>query len=445
MPDSNASNLERKIIYNSSIGRGGYATVYEARWSNESENIFPFAVKILNKQSEYTEANKRMNLEISLLSKFSHQNIMKIETYGSDYSFYLMPRYKSSLADIKSQLREEYTNLETILFKVLDGLEYLHNEGIFHRDIKPQNIMLNSYEDVVISDFGLALNTKNDDTRLTGTSVRMGSDFFIAPEQIQDSKNVDQRADIYSFGRLLYYILNGDYDYIMNMDNINNAFHYVINKCVKNKKEERFINISEVKQALRTAFSIINRNEDTNDIYIEINTLNQLVQQEVSDINEIIDIINRINIGFVQQDDLKFEETFKLISWESINRWYLLFDEMFVSVALRYVDVVNETRYPYSEVDYVADTVLNLFELGDEQLKIDIIKCLMSLGYKHNRFYIIRRFFSILEILNPNDSIFQPLLFELSKNKYEMEYCADQIEYNVRKLNSLLTEAVFSL
>ena len=116
---------------------------------------------------------------------------------------------------------------ETILFKVLDGLEYLHNEGIFHRDIKPQNIMLNSYEDVVISDFGLALNTKNDDTRLTGTSVRMGSDFFIAPEQIQDSKNVDQRADIYSFGRLLYYILNGDYDYIMNMDNINNAFHYL--------------------------------------------------------------------------------------------------------------------------------------------------------------------------------------------------------------------------
>ena len=221
--------------------------------------------------------------------------------------------------------------------------------------------------------------------------------------------------------------------------------HYVINKCVKNKKEERFINISEVKQALRTAFSIINRNEDTNDIYIEINTLNQLVQQEVSDINEIIDIINRINIGFVQQDDLKFEESFKLISWESINRWYLLFDEMFVSVALRYVDVVNETRYPYSEVDYVADTVLNLFELGDEQLKIDIIKCLMSLGYKHNRFYIIRRFFSILEILNPNDSIFQPLLFELSKNKYEMEYCADQIEYNVRKLNSLLTEAVFNL
>ena len=189
--------------------------------------MFPFAVKILNKQSEYTEANKRMNLEISLLSKFSHQNIMKIETYGSDYSFYLMPRYKSSLADIKSQLREEYTNLETILFKVLDGLEYLHNEGIFHRDIKPQNIMLNSYEDVVISDFGLALNTKNDDTRLTGTSVRMGSDFFIAPEQIQDSKNVDQRADIYSFGRLLYYILNGDYDYIMNMDNINNAFHYL--------------------------------------------------------------------------------------------------------------------------------------------------------------------------------------------------------------------------
>ena len=112
-------------------------------------------------------------------------------------------------------------------------------------------------------------------------------------------------------------------------------------------------------------------------LILQLSTLNQLVQQEVSDINEIIDIINRINIGFVQQDDLKFEETFKLISWESINRWYLLFDEMFVSVALRYVDVVNETRYPYSEVDYVADTVLNLFELGDEQLKIDIIKILI--------------------------------------------------------------------
>ena len=65
MPDSNASNLERKIIYNSSIGRGGYATVYEARWSNESENILPFAVKILNKQYENNPYSIEMRNMIS--------------------------------------------------------------------------------------------------------------------------------------------------------------------------------------------------------------------------------------------------------------------------------------------------------------------------------------------------------------------------------------------
>jgi serine/threonine protein kinase len=100
----------------------------------------------------------------------------------------------------------------------LKGLEFMHSLKIIHRDIKPENILLNkdSSGNLIpkISDFGLAKSYNNaGGSSFTQARMAMGTLFFMAPEQMTDAKNVDERADIYSLGVSLYYLLTGKYPY----------------------------------------------------------------------------------------------------------------------------------------------------------------------------------------------------------------------------------------
>jgi serine/threonine protein kinase len=100
----------------------------------------------------------------------------------------------------------------------LKGLEFMHSMKIIHRDIKPENILLhrdsNGNLTPKISDFGLAKSYNNaGGSSFTQARMAMGTLFFMAPEQMKDAKSVDEKADIYSLGVSLYYLLTGKYPY----------------------------------------------------------------------------------------------------------------------------------------------------------------------------------------------------------------------------------------
>lgn len=101
----------------------------------------------------------------------------------------------------------EMTRALVWIKQLLWALDYAHQQGVIHRDVKPPNVMLDEQEQVKVTDFGIALEIGG--TRLTETGFTKGTLEYMSPEQIRRPKEVDHRTDVYSAGILLYELLTG--------------------------------------------------------------------------------------------------------------------------------------------------------------------------------------------------------------------------------------------
>ena len=184
------------------IGSGGYGNVYKsARVIDGKAGEIIYAVKKLKKNLD-ENAIERFKREVRILKILNHPNIIKVitENLECDEPFYVMPLYKQSLKGILDELKDDYERLKLIFNSLFNGIEYLHNEGVYHRDLKPENILINADSDLVINDFGLGLKVDSNTTRLTKTGMYMGTFYYMSPEQLNDAKHIDHRTDIYSIG-----------------------------------------------------------------------------------------------------------------------------------------------------------------------------------------------------------------------------------------------------
>ncbi|MEK7483977.1 MAG: serine/threonine-protein kinase, partial [Planctomycetota bacterium] len=196
------------------LAQGGMALVFRGLQVTLKR---PVAIKILKvKLSRSQKMIARFNREIEALSTISHPNIVSIFGKGkakindSEHYFFAMEYVDGK--GLRNAIREgsldELTTYHLIL-EILDALDYAHKKGIIHRDIKPENILLTTQNHAKITDFGIAHIENNEEQQLTEENASIGTKAYMAPEQSQDSRSVDARADIYSTGVLLYEMLTG--------------------------------------------------------------------------------------------------------------------------------------------------------------------------------------------------------------------------------------------
>lgn len=192
------------------LGRGGMATVYLARDLRADRQV---AIKVLNSDLSHTVNAERFRREIKLAGSLTHPNILTMyesgETDGSLY--YVMP-YVTGQSLAQRLLRERQLPVEEALritCAVADALDFAHQRGFVHRDIKPGNILLEDGR-VLVADFGIARAIDNTgDQRLTQTGVSTGTPTYMSPEQALADRNIDGRSDVYSLGCVLYEMLIG--------------------------------------------------------------------------------------------------------------------------------------------------------------------------------------------------------------------------------------------
>jgi serine/threonine-protein kinase len=200
--------VERKIA------RGGMATVYLARDAQRQE---PVAIKLMDAQVARTLGAERFLREIHIAGSMTHELIVPLYDSGTagGVPYYIMPYVEGESLHERLQ-RERQLPLEDALRITRDvatALGHVHRQGLLHRDVKPENILL-AGDRALIADFGLARAIGAAEySKLTETGVIVGTLFYMSPEQLREDRDLDQRTDIYSLGCILYEMLTGEPPY----------------------------------------------------------------------------------------------------------------------------------------------------------------------------------------------------------------------------------------
>jgi len=193
------------------IGRGGMGVIYRARQRHSRRIV---AVKrVLSYQAESHETLARFRREAEAVASLDHPNILpiyEVSESGDGLPFFSMKfAIGGSLQDAKAAFRDEPRKCVQLMAKVARAVEYAHNRGVLHRDLKPGNILLDDRDEPLVSDFGLAkwLNTNTD---LTKSLITFGTAGYIAPEQAEGAAaDLTPSADVYSLGAILFGLLAG--------------------------------------------------------------------------------------------------------------------------------------------------------------------------------------------------------------------------------------------
>ena len=195
----------------SEIGRGGMSVVYRARDRRLNR---PVAIKVLPPELAFDPAIRaRFTREAQTSAHLSHAHIVPIYDVGErdGIAYFVMTIVTGgSLATlIEREPRQQVDEVRRLLCECADALAYAHLRGVIHRDVKPDNILLDGNNGrVMVTDFGIARAVESG-TRLTVTGMAIGTPTYMSPEQALGEREIDGRSDIYSLGVLGYQMLTG--------------------------------------------------------------------------------------------------------------------------------------------------------------------------------------------------------------------------------------------
>ncbi len=198
------------------IGEGSMSNVYLARHQQLGRRV---ALKRLKIHTQNDELSARFDREVRLASRLSHPNIVTVLDYGrvADGGFYYAMEFIRGLS--LAQWVQQHGPVPParairLLQQVCAAVGAMHDAGLLHRDIKPDNVMAyaanGDYDLVKLLDFGLIKNLENHETRDLTSSVRvLGTPAYMAPERLVDPRSIDPRTDIYGIGCIAFYLLTG--------------------------------------------------------------------------------------------------------------------------------------------------------------------------------------------------------------------------------------------
>lgn len=387
-PAAAPRSVGRRFELGSIIGGGGFAEVFNATdlTSPDKDQV---AVKVL-KQIYALQADTvaRFERELQLMSKFSHQNVMPFLASGKDDDlghWYAMPLARGVLADVGGPMSTD--DVVAVMRDICAGLAYVHSEGILHRDLKPGNVLRTSAGAWAIADFGLA-RIVEESGLLTSTYDGMGTRFFVAPEQWRDAKHVDERADIYSAGKVMQTLLTGAIP--VDDDIPPGPLRPVVQRAISQDANRRHSSVTELLAAVEAAVAPAPAGRWETDKEKADRLRPRLKAGRIADGAALVELMrwaDSLNTG--NDDEMRdFVPALVSVPSSSLKWWWGENPAGFLQLFRAFADHLGES-FAFDWCDSLADFVGVVVHSVDDAIVLrEAVSGLTKLGANHNRWHV---------------------------------------------------------
>lgn len=236
---------------------GGMGTVL---FVTPRKNVSKFRVVLKYCKDTADEQLKRFRREVRLLASFKgNSKVVRIVDHNLDHDppYFVMKFYEDGdLFKHAPTITQSLEAQEHVILQMIDCIQELHSRNEFHRDIKPQNFLLDG-DQVVVSDFGLTTEIGSE-TGFTRSSVFWGTHGYIPPEFLTGGfKHADAAGDVFMLGKTIYVLLTQRDPLYLVSDNIPAPLFHIIERCCSIPKAQRYQSLAELRQSVVAAFDVL--------------------------------------------------------------------------------------------------------------------------------------------------------------------------------------------
>ncbi len=383
----------RFVLEEPKIGSGGFADVYRAVDRKRAGSSAPLvAVKLLRDVTSVDpEAIRRFVRELRLLEQLEHPNVIRVLGHGEtseDGVWYAMPLAQGSLAAYVEEIDGKVPEILDLMRQVCAGLSYVHEQGIFHRDLKPGNVLRTANGAWAISDFGLAVEAERHTTVLTSTlRAGLGSWWYTAPEQWKAARTATHLSDVYSLGKVLQELVTGEAP--VNSDMSPGPLRPIVERATANRPEDRYDSVLAFLAALERAVEAPQgRWESAEDVAKRLLERVRLPKPAGEDLDEL----SSWSQGLDEDDHDDMTALSRVLPWISgwsIEQMWMRDSGGFQRVFDRFGRHVASAGFGFEFCDVLADFCRRAVERTDDVAVLrTAVRSLPGLGYNHNRWHV---------------------------------------------------------
>lgn len=430
-----------KVIRRLGSGGFGYVDLVEDKDGKQ------FARKTFSpsqKMSDELLANvrKRFVREANIQQGFNHRNIVSVISaeLDGDNPSYLMPVAVSTLADDLDADKTLGGKFISAIGDVVAALEELHGLEIYHRDLKPQNILRFKDGDgffYAVSDFGLISQKDSTLSKLTVTGMMKGSDYFTAPEITADLKKASRQSDVYSLGCILHEMIGAKDRVPCGEIKEDGEYSQILRSCTRSDPSRRFASARSMLDALVSV--------DVQAPIIQSDQAKKFADQLDSD-NPISQAGWRSFVEFVEDNEESQDVRALLLrlSLQRIEEVCAIDLDLANRLAVVFAEWVRRAAFNFESCDGIANRLETFFRHCSITAKVECLMALLYMGTSHNRWYVERMF---AELCSPSmdETLAKRLAIEFRASQdicYTISRFEDSIRISRDELHPLLTQTL---
>lgn len=406
-------HIDKYIV--TEVMHGGMSEVYRVMIDGAP---IRFVLKRL-KEGATEEQLKLFRREMRILQRLKHIHIIEVleEHYDDDCPYYVMPSCNKSLVDIVT-IDDNYKKV-ILALQMCEGIKFMHDNDVRHRDIKPQNILIK--DDIIkVADFGLSRFADRDTTTLTSTSLAAGTSGYMPPEYSKGKfKDGTIEGDVYMVGKTLYYLFSkgGDVSNIR-LSRIPLPIATIVEKATQENPEDRYSSLTPIIDALN-----------------EFKSSLEAIDQQPKSIKEIkathhngaSDYFEEIykHIIFLPEESMKWGNTLRQLNDEDIGGMLKYKRDFINTIAYHFMECIeNTTDYiQFDDVDQFVRFTKHIISINkDIATNQQLLSFFIDLAVTYNRWPSMNILSSVLnEVVNTDPEHYMLFIYNHKSQLREMQ------------------------